>query len=153
MLILKMRTDKKVDYKKLWFIKLHRKLNIEIHYNIEENGFYYIDNNKTLKLKKDFSRTISMILDIKKRFNSFNTEMDIIDNNINMYLNDVINNFEKEEMLRIILGTSEYNVKNLYNDLTELGINIDPDLLYVNLYKNTKHSEYNDEIKNTFKRI
>jgi hypothetical protein len=100
---------------------------ITLSYNIDEDRFYYEDENKLIPTKKDLSRSIIMIYDIYKRYEKFGFKdnFKVSENKLNQFLKNFFNcnNNESEIYLKkLIFGSQPVNLLAINSILNELEI-------------------------------
>lgn len=100
---------------------------ITLSYNIDEDRFYYEDENKLIPTKKDLSRSIIMIYDIYKRYEKFGFKdnFKVSENKLNSFLKNFFNcnNNENEIYLKkLIFGSQSVNLLVINSILNELKI-------------------------------
>ena len=83
---------------------------IVLYYNIEENSIYYKDNNKDIKTKKDFCRSLEIIEEIIQRLNAFDVEWEIKEDNIDDFIKNLIDGKENFPINNILVGSQGYDL-------------------------------------------
>lgn len=124
-------TDYKEETKKVFFKKktVTKEINYEISlsYNLDEDRFYYEDENKKIPTKKDLSRSIIILYDIYKRYEKFGyaDNFELSFNNLDCFLKNFFscNNNENDSYLKKqIFGSQPMNLMVINSILNELGI-------------------------------
>lgn len=100
---------------------------ISLTYNIDEDRFYYSDEEKLIPTKKDLSRSIIMIYNIYQRYKKFNLQdnFKLQENKLNFFLDNFFNsNIEESEIYlkKMIFGSQPINIMLINSVLNELGI-------------------------------
>jgi len=112
--------------KKFLFFKFHikKKSYIKLSYNLNENRFYYIDNDKTLPTKRDFSRSIEIIKAIYTRYKMFDKDesFTVIEDNIEDFIKKSIEGMSSESIKTLLFGTSDYDLNLLDFNCKEIGV-------------------------------
>ena len=90
---------------------------IYLYYNIEENSIYYKDKDKDIKTKKDFCRSLDMLVEILSRLTAFNVKWEIESDGIDDFIRNLIDGREDFPINNILVGSQGY-------DLTLLGRNL-----------------------------
>lgn len=98
---------------------------ILLYYNIEENSIYYKDNNKDIKTKKDFCRSLEIIEEIIQRLNAFDVEWEIKEDNIDDFIKNLIDGKEKFPINNILVGSQGYDLTLLSRNLKKIRKNSD----------------------------
>lgn len=89
------------------------KNSIQLIYNVEENSIYYKDNNKLIKTKKDFSRSIELVHEIAMRLSSFSIGWEMTFNDVEKFINTSMYSLSKNDALTLILGSVTTNPEYL----------------------------------------
>lgn len=98
---------------------------IVLYYNIEENSIYYKDNNKDIKTKKDFCRSLEIIEEIIQRLNAFDVEWEIKEDNIDDFIKNLIDGKENFPINNILVGSQGYDLTLLSRNLKKIRKNSD----------------------------
>lgn len=98
---------------------------IVLYYNIEENSIYYKDNNKDIKTKKDFCRSLEIIEEIIQRLNAFDVEWEIKEDNIDDFIKNLIDGKENFPINNILVGSQGYDLTLLSRNLKKMRKNSD----------------------------
>lgn len=98
---------------------------IVLYYNIEENSIYYKDNNKDIKTKKDFCRSLEIIEEIIQRLNAFDVEWEIKEDNIDDFIKNLIDGKDDFPINNILLGSQGYDLTLLSRNLKKIRNNSD----------------------------
>lgn len=98
---------------------------IVLYYNIEENSIYYKDNNKDIKTKKDFCRSLEIIEEIIQRLNAFDVEWEIKEDNIDDFIKNLIDGKENFPINNILVGSQGYDLTLLSRNLKRIRKNSD----------------------------
>jgi len=117
----------KTLFRKAKTIKEEISYEIILSYNIDEDRFYYEDEDKKIPTKKDLSRSIIMLYDIYKRYEKFGFKdnFKLSENNLDTFLKNFFNcnNEEAEPYLqKMIFGTQPVNLMAINSILSELKI-------------------------------
>jgi len=123
-------------FRKEKIVKEEISYEIKLSYNLDEDRFYYEDENKLIPTKKDLSRSILMLYDIYKRYEKFGYAENFIlsKNNLGVFLKNffICNNDENDSYLkRMIFGTQPINIMLINSVLDELNIK---DVDFTNYY-------------------
>lgn len=100
---------------------------ISLEYNLEEDRFYYTDENKSIPTKKDLTRSVLIFYDIYKRYQKFGLEssFEIVVDRLSKFVDDImkVNNNETELYLsRLLFGTKPLQYVFFNSVLDELEI-------------------------------
>lgn len=98
---------------------------IVLYYNIEENSIYYKDNNKDIKTKKDFCRSLEIIEEIVQRLDAFDVEWEIKEDNIDDFIKNLIDGKENFPINNILVGSQGYDLTLLSRNLKRIRKNSD----------------------------
>ena len=98
---------------------------IVLYYNIEENSIYYKDDNKDIKTKKDFCRSLEIIEEIIQRLNAFDVEWEIKEDNIDDFIKNLIDGKENFPINNILVGSQGYDLTLLSRNLKRIRKNSD----------------------------
>lgn len=98
---------------------------IVLYYNIEENSIYYRDNNKDIKTKKDFCRSLEIIEEIVQRLNAFDVEWEIKEDKIDDFIKNLIDGKENFPINNILVGSQGYDLTLLSRNLKRIRKNSD----------------------------
>ena len=98
---------------------------IVLYYNIEENSIYYKDNNKDIKTKKDFCRSLEIIEEIIQRLNAFDVEWEIKEDKIDDFIKNLIDGKENFPINNILVGSQGYDLTLLSRNLKRIRKNSD----------------------------
>lgn len=121
-------TDKKEKPRKFFGNKtVEESYIISLEYNLDEDRFYYVDENKNIPTKKDLARSIIMIYEIYKRYEKFGVAdcFKIYENKLDTFLNNFFNcNIEEDEeyLNKMIFGTQPIKLLGLNSIVNELGV-------------------------------
>lgn len=98
---------------------------IVLYYNIEENSIYYKDNNKDIKTKKDFCRSLEIIEEIIQRLDAFDVEWEIKEDKIDDFIKNLIDGKENFPINNILVGSQGYDLTLLSRNLKRIRKNSD----------------------------
>lgn len=112
--------------KKFLFFKYTKKKKsyIKLSYNLNENRFYYIDNDKTLPTKRDFARSIEIIKAIYTRYKMFDKDevFKVVEDNIEEFIKKVVGGMSDDSIKKLLFGTSDYDINLLNFNCQEIGV-------------------------------
>lgn len=105
-------------------IKKKKKSLIQLIYNINENRFYYVDNNKSIPTKKDLSRSIEIIYNIYNRYIMLDRKesFKIVEDNLEEFYNKITTKTDYSSYQSLLYGTVEYDLFELNAMCSDLGI-------------------------------